>query len=216
MAVRDEHQVASAHGTLRLWRRRVAEPRIEQHDLAARRPQLDARVSVPGEARSVGHRSNPPRRLISQTDACNPFTFILARRVSPDIPIARPDGPVDPRHLAPLRHRQRRRAAGRTVETARASDRGWSASSSPVAKATLVIRAATSGWTRDLRAAGHGLIRWPNGGEWRFTASLLQPGAERERAIRATSQHPFPGNVVYRLGRRHVRREGVFFRLVQA
>ena len=69
------------------------------------------------------------------------------------------------------------------------------------------------GWTRDLAAAGGGLIRYPNHAEWHFRATRLPPGAEREAAIRATSQHPFPGNLVYRLGRRHIRAAGVFFRL---
>jgi len=70
------------------------------------------------------------------------------------------------------------------------------------------------GWTRDLEAAGVGLLVWPNGNELEFNARRLDPSdPERERAIRATGQHPFPGNMVYRLGRRHVRSEGVYFRL---
>lgn len=72
------------------------------------------------------------------------------------------------------------------------------------------------GWTRDLESAGGGVLRYPNGVEWRFSAARLLLGDERERAIRATSQHPFPGNLVYRLGRRHVRAAGVFFRLEPA
>ncbi len=70
-----------------------------------------------------------------------------------------------------------------------------------------------AGWTRDLKAAGHGTLVLPGGGEIHFRAVHLSDGPERERAIRATSQHPFPGNLVYRLGRRHVRATGVFFRL---
>jgi hypothetical protein len=73
-----------------------------------------------------------------------------------------------------------------------------------------------SGWTRDLEAAGGGTLRYPNGTEWRFHAKPLDPGDEREAAIKATWQHPFPGNLVYRLGRGHVRRVGVFFRLEAA
>jgi hypothetical protein len=69
------------------------------------------------------------------------------------------------------------------------------------------------GWTRDLESAREGTALYPNGTVWRFRATALEPGEEREAAIRATSQHPFPGNVVYRLGRGHVRRTGVFFRL---
>lgn len=69
------------------------------------------------------------------------------------------------------------------------------------------------GWTRDLEAAGRGVLVWPNGGRLRFVARKLEPGPERERAILSTGQHPFPGNLTYRLGRGHIRRVGVFFRL---
>jgi hypothetical protein len=69
------------------------------------------------------------------------------------------------------------------------------------------------GWTRDVRASEQATIRWPDGTAAEFAATLLAPGEERERAIRATWQHPFPGNVVYRLGRRQVRAVGVYFRL---
>ena len=70
-----------------------------------------------------------------------------------------------------------------------------------------------AGWTRDLEAAREATFRYPNGAEWHFSAVRLAPGAERERAIKATGQHPFPGNFTYWLGRGHVRRFGVFFRL---
>jgi hypothetical protein len=73
-----------------------------------------------------------------------------------------------------------------------------------------------AGWTRDLEACGRGTLRYPNGAEWPFTAVRLPVGDERERAIRATGQHPFPGNFTYWLGRSHVRRFGVFFRLESA
>ena len=69
------------------------------------------------------------------------------------------------------------------------------------------------GWTRDLAAAGGGTICWPSQIEWAFEAVRLDPGREREAAIRATSQHPFPGNLIYRLARGHIRAKGVFFRL---
>ena len=72
------------------------------------------------------------------------------------------------------------------------------------------------GWTRDLQAAGGGVLRYPNGVEWHISAARLPLGDEREQAIRATGQHPFPGNLVYRLGRHHVRAVGVFFRLEPA
>jgi hypothetical protein len=69
------------------------------------------------------------------------------------------------------------------------------------------------GWTRDLEAAGGGTLTWASGVDWEFAAARLPPGQERERAIRATSQHPFPGNLFYRIARGHVRRAGIFFRL---
>jgi len=70
------------------------------------------------------------------------------------------------------------------------------------------------GWTRDLEAAGGGVLIWPNGEDLHFRVTPLQPSdSQREQAIRATGQHPFPGNLIYRLGRGHVRREGVYFRI---
>ena len=70
-----------------------------------------------------------------------------------------------------------------------------------------------AGWTRDLDAAGAATLHYPNGAIWHVSATRLLPGDEREGAIRATGQHPFPGNLVYWLGRGYVRREGIFFRL---
>ena len=50
------------------------------------------------------------------------------------------------------------------------------------------------GWTRDLEAAvRHGIVRYHNGVEWHFVATRLPIGEEREQTIRATGQHPFPG-----------------------
>lgn len=70
------------------------------------------------------------------------------------------------------------------------------------------------GWTRDLEVARAGTLVWPNGNEMEFSAKrLAKDDPERDNAIRSTGQHPFPGNMVYRLGRRHVRSEGVYFRL---
>ena len=68
------------------------------------------------------------------------------------------------------------------------------------------------GWTRDLTTARSATIKWPNG-ESGASATRLESGAERSNAIRATSQHPFPGNLIYRLARRHIRAVGVYFRL---
>jgi hypothetical protein len=69
------------------------------------------------------------------------------------------------------------------------------------------------GWTRDLTAAGVATIKWPDGNDVELRATRLASGAERIEAIRATTQQPFPGNVVYRLARRHVLAVGVYFRL---
>lgn len=69
------------------------------------------------------------------------------------------------------------------------------------------------GWTRDLAAAGAATIAWPEGTSVRFRSTPMPAGSERESAILATGQHPFPGNLMYRLGRRHIRAVGVFFRL---
>lgn len=69
------------------------------------------------------------------------------------------------------------------------------------------------GWTRNLEAAGGGelLVRGLPPVEVR--AVRLAPGPEREAVIRSTGQHPFPGNAIYRLGRRHVLAVGTYFRL---
>lgn len=66
-------------------------------------------------------------------------------------------------------------------------------------------------WTRNLEAAREAelVLRWP--GTIPVRATILPPGALRDRAILATGQHPFPGNIVYRLARGHIRAEGVFF-----
>ncbi len=66
-------------------------------------------------------------------------------------------------------------------------------------------------WTRNLEAAGAGQLSmsWP--GSVPIVARRLEPGPERDRAIAATSQHVFPGNVVYRLARRHILAVGVYF-----
>ena len=69
-------------------------------------------------------------------------------------------------------------------------------------------------WTQNLDAArGRLLVTWPGQTFVAFQAFPLSPGPERDRAIRATDQHPFPGNVIYRLARRHVRAVGRYYRL---
>jgi hypothetical protein len=69
-------------------------------------------------------------------------------------------------------------------------------------------------WTRDLATAGRGELVWRDGEAVAFRPVLLPDGPEREAVIRATwHQHPFPGGIIYSAMRRHVRRNGVYFRL---
>jgi hypothetical protein len=68
-------------------------------------------------------------------------------------------------------------------------------------------------WTRNLASSGRAdlIPSWPRAIP--VVASRLAVGEERTQAIHATNQHPFPGNVVYRLARRHVLATGVYFRI---
>ena len=72
-------------------------------------------------------------------------------------------------------------------------------------------------WTLNLDATGHGVIERSGRLPEPVVATLLPPGPEREAVIRATfRQHPFPGNVIYWLARRHVRAVGRFYRIEPA
>ena len=72
----------------------------------------------------------------------------------------------------------------------------------------------SAAWTRNLdAAAGRLLVRWPGLDATPFMARLLPVGPERERAILATWQHPFPGDLLYRAARRHVLAVGRYYRL---
>jgi hypothetical protein len=66
-------------------------------------------------------------------------------------------------------------------------------------------------WTRNLEAAREAdlVLRWPS--VVRIRATRLRPGDLRDRAILSTGQQVFPGNVIYRLARSHVRAVGVYF-----
>ena len=66
-------------------------------------------------------------------------------------------------------------------------------------------------WTRNLEAAGAAelSLSWP--GAIEIQATRLPDGELRDRAILATGQHVFPGNVVYRLARSHIRAVGTYF-----
>jgi hypothetical protein len=69
-------------------------------------------------------------------------------------------------------------------------------------------------WTLNLDAAGGGEIEARDGTRERFTAILLEPGPERDAAIRATfTQHPFPGGPLYWLFRGNLRATGRFYRI---
>ena len=60
MAVGDEQQVAALDVRRRPWAARVAEPRVDQDDLAAGRPELEAGMAVPGERRVAASPMAPP------------------------------------------------------------------------------------------------------------------------------------------------------------
>jgi hypothetical protein len=68
-------------------------------------------------------------------------------------------------------------------------------------------------WTRNLVAAGGGelVLRPPT--RIPIRAARLGEGELRDRAILATRQHVFPGNVIYRLAWSHIRAVGSFFDL---
>ena len=66
-------------------------------------------------------------------------------------------------------------------------------------------------WTRNLEAAGTAEIAFRSQAPVHVRARLLEPGEERDRVFRTFGQHPFPGNLVYRLARAHIRAVGVYF-----
>lgn len=69
------------------------------------------------------------------------------------------------------------------------------------------------GWTLNLEAAGRGELVLRGSSPIEVRAVRLADGAERDAVIHSTGQHPFPGNAIYRLGRRHVLAVGTYFRL---
>jgi hypothetical protein len=70
-----------------------------------------------------------------------------------------------------------------------------------------------SAWTRDLDAAGAAELVFHGGDPTPVRGALLPDGAERSAVIGATNQHPFPGNLLYRLARRHILAVGRYYRL---
>lgn len=70
-------------------------------------------------------------------------------------------------------------------------------------------------WTRNLEAGGVAEVRRKDLGRVRVVPEPLPDAEERQRVIAATwRQHPFPGNLVYWLARRHIRAVGRYYRLV--
>ena len=71
-----------------------------------------------------------------------------------------------------------------------------------------------TGWTLNLRAADEAELESASIVGARVRAVVLERGSERDAVVQATfRQHPFPGDLFYRLAGRHVSATGVFFRL---
>jgi hypothetical protein len=68
-------------------------------------------------------------------------------------------------------------------------------------------------WTRNLEAAGTAEIAFRGLPPVGVRAHRLSQGTLRDRAILATTQHPFPANLIYRLARAHIRAQGTYFEL---
>ncbi len=68
-------------------------------------------------------------------------------------------------------------------------------------------------WTRNLQAAGRATLAIRPPTAISIRAHELPDGDLRDRAILATTQHVFPGNVIYRLAWRHIRAAGAFFEI---
>lgn len=66
-------------------------------------------------------------------------------------------------------------------------------------------------WTLNLEAAGGGELAFADGRTLAVRATRLPPGDLRDRAIAATRQHVFPGNLIYRLAWPHIRAVGAYF-----
>jgi hypothetical protein len=69
-------------------------------------------------------------------------------------------------------------------------------------------------WTHNVEAAGSARLVYADRSAEPVRVSLLPHGPERDAVIHATfRQHPFPGNVLYWLARRHVRAVGRYYRV---
>lgn len=66
-------------------------------------------------------------------------------------------------------------------------------------------------WTHNLDAAGRAQLAFHDGRALDVRATRLRASDLRDRAIASTGQHVFPGNLVYRLARSHIRAVGAYF-----
>jgi hypothetical protein len=71
-------------------------------------------------------------------------------------------------------------------------------------------------WTRNLEAAGTASLVFRPPTTVPIHATRLPAGALRDQAIASTGQHVFPGNLVYRLARAHIRAAGTYFLIERA
>jgi F420H(2)-dependent quinone reductase len=67
-------------------------------------------------------------------------------------------------------------------------------------------------WTLNLEAAGTADLKLSRAVPVPVRARRLE-GAERDAPMRLFDQHPFPGNLVYRAARAHIRAVGVYFEI---
>jgi hypothetical protein len=65
-------------------------------------------------------------------------------------------------------------------------------------------------WTLNLEAAGTADLKFARTVPIPVRARRLS-GADRDAPMRLFDQHPFPGNLVYRAARAHIRAVGVYF-----
>lgn len=66
-------------------------------------------------------------------------------------------------------------------------------------------------WTHNLEAAGTAELIFRPPTAVSIRATRLPDGELRDQAIASTGQHVFPGNLVYRLARRHILAVGAYF-----
>jgi hypothetical protein len=67
-------------------------------------------------------------------------------------------------------------------------------------------------WVENLVAAGSAVVTVRSRHQT-VRPVELSDGPERDAVVRATSQQPFPANLIYRAARRHVASAGAYFRL---